>query len=115
VGNLNKACILLLNVFVACWASKTSVIPAESKGFTLVNVLENEDGLSTLRVDKSGLHFLRSDGLRDTPLRIIGIVGPARTGKSFFLNSLLKTKAFEASSGDEGHTKVAAVFPLTNC
>jgi hypothetical protein len=56
--------------------------------------------------DERGLAFLRSPALASTPLRIIGVVGQARTGKSFFMNSLVgKSGTFAVSSGDEGFTK----------
>ncbi len=37
-------------------------------------------------VDGEGLAFLR--GLGDTPLAIVAVSGPARTGKTFFINNL---------------------------
>ena len=59
-----------------------------------------------LAPDERGLALLRSPALADKPLRIIGVVGQARTGKSFFMNSLVgKSRTFEVSSGDEGFTK----------
>lgn len=59
-----------------------------------------------LAPDERGLALLRSPALADKALRIIGVVGQARTGKSFFLNSLVgKARTFEVSSGDEGFTK----------
>jgi len=59
-----------------------------------------------LAPDERGLALLRSPALADKELRIIGVVGQARTGKSFFLNSLVgEARTFQVSSGDEGFTK----------
>ena len=59
-----------------------------------------------LAPDERGLALLRSPELADRPLRVIGVVGQARTGKSFFMNSLVgSARTFEVSSGDEGFTK----------
>jgi len=56
--------------------------------------------------DERGLALLRSPQLADRPLRVIGVVGQARTGKSFFMNSLVgSARTFEVSSGDEGFTR----------
>ena len=74
----------------------------ESRALSLVR--DTPDG--KLAPDERGLAFLRSPALADRALRIIGVVGQARTGKSFFLNSLLgEARTFEVSSGDEGFTK----------
>jgi hypothetical protein len=98
-------CLCALQTCV-CLGAKVSVVPSETRGFTLVNVRSHSsDGSSTLHVDEEGLRFLRSEALKSTPLRLLGIVGPARSGKSFFLNSILGKQSFEVSSGDEGHTK----------
>ena len=59
-----------------------------------------------LAPDERGLALLRSPQLADRPLRVIGVVGQARTGKSFFMNSLVgSARTFEVSSGDEGFTR----------
>jgi hypothetical protein len=68
--------------------------------------LVNDGGDGRLAPDPRGLSLLRSPALANKELRIIGVVGQARTGKSFFLNSLVgKARTFEVSSGDEGFTK----------
>ncbi|EKX44267.1 hypothetical protein GUITHDRAFT_87478, partial [Guillardia theta CCMP2712] len=64
------------------------------------------DRSGKLEVDPEGIAFLRSPSVINQTLKTIGIVGQARTGKSFFMNSLVgRSRVFEVSSGDEGFTK----------
>lgn len=58
----------------------------------------DETGASML-VSDEGLEFLRSLG--DVPLAIVAVAGPARTGKTFFINQLAGLDA-TTSSGETG-------------
>ena len=66
-----------------------------------ISLLHPDDTGSTMLVDSEGLDFLRALG--DTPLAIVAVSGPARTGKTFFINNLAELgqtdKPLTAQSG----------------
>ena len=84
------------------WHDDAPSLQSLSRSVALVK----DEGDGKLAPDERGLALLRSPALANKALRIIGVVGQARTGKSFFMNSLVgKARTFEVSSGDEGFTK----------
>ena len=91
------------------FAESVSAAPVQGQAVALVK--DTHSG--KLAADEHGLALLRSPALANKALRIIGVVGQARTGKSFFMNSLVgKPSTFEVSSGDEGFTKGLWLHPF---
>jgi hypothetical protein len=76
-----------------------------------LNLIHPDETGTTMVVTEEGLAFLRSLG--EVPLAIVAVAGPARSGKSFFINALAQLSmttnsgedAFPVGHGVEGYTK----------
>ena len=111
------ACIRFIAIPLACVRS-TSVPLVRPIPPTNGQAQGYSTGGTPLIPDQRGLALLRSPALRDRPVRTIAVVGQARTGKSFFLNSVASSGAgggdgcsseqqplFEVNATTEGLTK----------
>ena len=72
-----------------------------------ISLLRPDDAGSSMLVSEEGIAFLESLG--DVPLAIVAVSGPARTGKTFFINQLA---AFDTNTSVQ-HTGFAVGHSVT--
>ena len=73
-------------------AAASDAAGAPLPAIPLVRPQSSGTGGGPMEPDPAGLAWLRSPALADRPLRVAAVVGQARSGKSYFMNSIIGTR-----------------------